>query len=210
MTTKVPLQQSQKKKRANQYVGTLDDHGTPFDPSAHCIDKDGLPKKRKDGYWQSKGKGGRPPGHPKTGGIQKGTPRVRTQKINAALEDMLLQSDTSLERFLKNLYVRYPDVFSKFLLKKMDHELAESSEGSGKTIVRRAMVVTPMELDALEQEIERIEALGRVTNRPIDLDIVDADYTEIEAYDKNKTSQELQEAVNSETDENGTTYDNEQ
>ncbi|MDC9602920.1 hypothetical protein PSH49_20225 [Pseudoalteromonas sp. GABNS16G] len=207
MSKKIPLQQSQKRKRAKQYVGTLDDHGTAYDPDIHAINADGLPKKRKDGHWQVKGGGGRKPGDPKVpgSGIAKGGSRVATQRINTALEDLITQSDTSLEKFLRTIYTRYPDLFSKFLLKKMDHELAESSEGAGKTIVRTTMIVLDRDLEELQAEIDRLESLGVTENR--DVEIVDAEYEELKLYDKDNVNQELQEAI--EGQKEGNTYDNE-
>ncbi len=207
MSKKIPLQQSQKRKRAKEFAGTLDDHGTAYDPDIHAINKDGLPKKRKDGHWQVKGSGGRKPGDPKVpgSGITKGGSRVATQRINTALEDLITQSDTSLEKFLRTIYTRYPDLFSKFLLKKMDHELAESSQGSGKTVVRTTMIVLDRDLEELNAEIERLESLGVLENRHVD--IVDAEFEELDTYDKDKVNQELQEALEGQNE--GNTYNNE-
>ncbi len=202
---KIPLTQTEKVKRAQKYVGTLDDANTPFDPEIHCVTSEGLPKRKKsDGTWQVKN-GGRPEGYAKTGGIQQGRVRAKTLRVNESLDNLFLDPDYSIEKHLKRLYTHYPDHLNKLVLKRMDHENAKTDAVNTKPVIHRSMIVAPCEWNELQDKLAAIEAIGVVKNRDISTDIEDAEYTEVEKYDKETIEQEIEDAISNSDSESHTT-----
>lgn len=136
-----------------KWAGTLDDNNEPFDPEKHCVNKEGLPKKKKDGTWMVAA-GGRPSGYPKSGGKDKGTKHKKTLKISEMIK-AALEEQGGVD-YLSWLARRYPPQFVQ-LVAHVARLQETSNEEEKNKIVPVPVVAAPADFEKRLAEIQKLK-----------------------------------------------------